>query len=127
MTKVIVIGHGGYASGVKRNIGMLIGEIKDYSYIDFNEQDDLSILKEKIIHQLSGLDGFDVLFCCDLAGGSPFREAATACLEKENFAVVAGLNTAAYTEMTFNLELSPKELAKLAAEVAKEAILIFPQ
>lgn len=127
MTKVIIIGHGGYASGIKRNLGMLIGEVKDYRYIDFNEQDDLNVLKEKIAEELKNLEGCDILFCCDLAGGSPFREAAVICLEHENYAVVAGINTAAYTEMTFNLELPPKELASLAAEVAKEAILIFPQ
>lgn len=126
MTKVVVLGHGGYGSAIQRNLKMLIGDLEDYYYIDFNEQDDLDILKQKIGETLAQIGENDVLFCCDLAGGSPFREAAMICAEKSNFCCVAGLNTSAYTEMSFNLEMSPFELADLAVEVAKESILRFP-
>lgn len=40
--------------------------------------------------------------------------------------MVAGVNTSAYTEMTFNTELSAKELAKLAFDVATQSVLIYP-
>ncbi len=126
MSKVVVLGHGGYGSGVKRNMNMLVGEAIGFSFIDFNEQDDLSILQNKINAVLDQNKGEDILFACDLTGGSPFREAATICVDHPNFAVVAGLNTSAYTEMTFNLEMPPRELAELAVEVAKESIMIFP-
>ena len=32
MTKVIILGHGGYGSAMKRNLAMLIGEMEDYYY-----------------------------------------------------------------------------------------------
>ena len=48
------------------------------------------------------------------------------CMEHPRWAVVAGVNTSAYSEMSFNLELPPAELAKLACDVARETIMMFP-
>lgn len=128
MTNVVIMGHGGYGSAIKRNINMLIGEPDGYYYIDFNEQDDLAILDGKISDVIAQTGDNNVLFACDLSGGSPFRQAAVLCTEHPNYAVVAGLNTSAYTEMSFNLEdMDALELAEMAAEVARETILIFPQ
>ena len=45
MSKVVVMGHGGYATAMKRNLAMLVGEMEDFYYIDFNEEDSLDILQ----------------------------------------------------------------------------------
>lgn len=126
MTKVIVTGHAGYASAMKRNINMLVGDVPDFIFVDFNEQDDLELLRSKLNEALRDAEGNDVLFACDLSGGSPFRETALICSEHENYAVIAGLNTSAYTDMSFSLDLPPLELAEQAADVARQSILIFP-
>ncbi len=126
MTKVVILGHGGYGTAMKRNIAMLIGELEDYYYIDFNEQDDIPALQEKLRGALEWAGDSGVLFCCDLAGGSPFREAAAICAEHDGYCCVAGVNTSAYTEISFNLELSASELADMACEVARSTILRFP-
>ena len=68
----------------------------------------------------------EVLFACDLAGGSPFRTAAVLCTSHPAWAVVAGINTSAYSELSFNLELPAHELAELACSVARETILMYP-
>ncbi len=125
MTTVIILGHGGYASAVRRNLSMLVGDPEGFRYVDFNEQDDLNILKDNIAAALEGIEG-GVLFACDLAGGSPFRETAALCIDRDDRAVVAGLNTSAYAEVTLNTELAPRELAQLAMDVAKETIMMFP-
>ena len=125
MTKVIVIGHAGYGTAMKRNIKMLVGDVPDFIFVDFNEQDDLEILRGKLAKALKKTKGCDVLFACDLSGGSPFREAALICSENENYTVVAGLNTAAYTDMVYSLDLSPAELAEQAAEVARSSVMIY--
>ena len=37
MTDVIVIGHGGYGTAMKNNLGMLVGELEGfYSEVSFN-------------------------------------------------------------------------------------------
>ena len=126
MSKVIVMGHGGYGTAMKRNLGMLVGEMAGFYFVDFNENDSLDDLQKKIDETLEKTGREDILFACDLTGGSPFRTAAMMCLEHPNWAVVAGVNTSAYSEMSFNLELPPAELAKLACDVARETIMMYP-
>jgi len=125
MTKVIIIGHAGYGTAMQRNINMLVGETPDFLYVDFNEEDDLEILRAKLQSAINAAEGSDLLFACDLSGGSPFRESALICSEHNNYAVVAGLNTSAYTDMVYSLDQSPLELAQQAADVARETILVY--
>lgn len=75
MSKVIVTGHGGYGTAMKRNLGMLVGEMAGFYFVDFNENDSLDDLQKKLGEVLGGLPGEDILFACDLTGGSPFRTA----------------------------------------------------
>ncbi|MBQ9685355.1 MAG: hypothetical protein IJV41_02245 [Oscillospiraceae bacterium] len=126
MTKVIVLGHGGYASGMQRNLAMLVGELEDFLYVDFNEQDDLEILRRKLAEAMAAVGDAQVLFSCDVAGGSPFREAAAICLEHPDWCCVAGINTSAYSEISFNTELSAAELADMAIETTQGTLLRFP-
>ena len=126
MTKVVVLGHGGYGSGMRRNIEMLAGVQEDYYYIDFNEEDDQEILMNKISAVLEQIGDHDVLFCCDLVGGTPFNVAAGLCAEKSNYCCVGGLNTMAYLSMQYELESNAFELANMACETAKEAVMRFP-
>ena len=81
MSKVVVMGHGGYATAMKRILAMLVGEMEDFYYIDFNEEDSLDILQGKLNELLAGIEDA-VLFVCDLAGGSPFRTAGDAAARK---------------------------------------------
>ena len=126
MTQVVVTGHGGYASAVKRNLSMLIGQPEGMQFVDFDLQDDLETLKVNLMHVLQETGQDDVLFVCDLAGGSPFREAAFLCTTCDRYAVVAGINTSAFTEITFNRQLSARQLAQLAAEVTVQSVLVYP-
>ena len=66
MTKVVVLGHGGYGTAMRRNIEMLAGEQEDYYYVDFNEEEDRETLLGKINDVLAQVGENDVLFCCDL-------------------------------------------------------------
>lgn len=126
MTSVIVVGHAGYASAMRRSLAMLVGELEDFYYVDFNEEDSLEILQGGIDEVLSQRKTEDVLFACDISGGSPFRVAAKVCTAHPTWAVVSGLNTSAYSEISFNLELSPRELAEMASQVTRDTLLIFP-
>ena len=53
MTKVIIVGHAGYGTAMKRNINMLVGETPDFIFVNFNEQDDLELLTNEQIRQLA--------------------------------------------------------------------------
>ena len=126
MTKVIVMGHGGYGTAMKRSLAMLVGELDGFYFLDFNEEDSLEDLNGKLDDLLPELEEEGVLFACDVSGGSPFRTAAERCLQHPGWAVVAGINTSAYSEISFNLELSVQELAEMAVETARDTIMMFP-
>lgn len=126
MTKVVILGHGGYGSAMRRSIEMLAGVQEDYFYVDFNEEDDAGILRGKIDAVLAQTGDSDVLFCCDIVSGTPFNVAAALCAEKPNFCCVGGLNTIAYMSMAYELDSPASALADMACEVAREGVMRFP-
>lgn len=130
MIRVVVIGHGGYAEGVKQNLEMIAGLSESMYFIDLTKEDDLTTLKTKVDDLLQGFNDDDVLFACDLLGASPFRVAAEFCVNNPgNYYTVAGLNTMALLELSMieDSELSIEELANRAIETTKTAVAKFPE
>ena len=125
MTQVVVLGHGGYAQGMKGNIAMLLGEIEGFHFLDFDISEDLETFKERLNETVLQIGKDPILFVCDLTGGSPFREACLITSEHNDYVVVGGINTAGFSEIAFLLEKSPDELSKLAIEASIEAIMVF--
>ena len=128
MTKVIVLGHGGYGTAIRRNIAIVVGTFDDdLRFVDFNEEDGLEALQAKLDEAVASCGKDDILFCCDIMGGSPFRLAATMCAAApERMITVTGLNLGAFAEVVTSLDLSVQELADLAMETAKISIGCFP-
>lgn len=127
MTQIIVLGHGGYGTAVKNNLSMLLGSPEGFHFIDFNPEDNLDILRERIMDTIALIGNDPILFACDLTGGSPFREASIITYSNPAYACVGGLNTAGYSELVYNLSLPAFELANLAIEASKEAMMVFHQ
>jgi PTS system N-acetylgalactosamine-specific IIA component len=129
MIRIVVMGHGGYAEGVKQNIEMIIGNSEHMYFIDLTKNDDLTAFENKVNHLLEGFnDDDELLFACDLLGASPFRVAAMICVNKPGkYYAVTGLNTAAYLELSMESDLSIGELANHAVETAKAAMAKFPE
>ena len=127
MAHVIISGHGGYATAVKRNLTMLTGMTEGMTFIDFDEDDDLDTLVARLKEAAESCgEAADLLFCCDLTGGSPFRQSAMLCAGHPGWITVAGLNSSAYTEMVFTMELSASELAAKAMETTRNTVTRFP-
>ena len=130
MKRVIVMGHGGYAEGVKQNLEMIVGLSNCIHFIDLTKEDDLTSFKSKVDDLLQGFKDDDVLFACDLLGASPFRVAAEFCVNHpENYYTVAGLNTMALLELSMieDSELSMKELADRAIDTTRTSVAKFPE
>ncbi|QOX64191.1 PTS sugar transporter subunit IIA [Anoxybacterium hadale] len=130
MKRMIVVGHGGYAEGVRLNMEMIAGVPEQMYFFDLRKGEDLADLENRIKTQLESFGADEVLFACDLLGASPFRVAAMQCAEHPGrYFAVAGLNTMAFLETSMNLdsELSIEELANLSMETAKTAIARFPE
>lgn len=131
MKRVVVMGHGGYAEGVKQNLEMIVGVSESMYFVDLTKEDDLAAFKTKVEDVLKGFNDEDeVLFVCDLLGASPFRVAAEFCVSKSGkYYTVAGLNTMALIELSMieDSELSIEELANRAVETTKTAVAKFPE
>lgn len=125
MTNVIVIGHGTYGTMIRESLKMLVGTPEGFHYLDFAIGDDLEALKSKLKDTVARIQNDPILFACDLTGGSPFREASLIVSEHPKYAAVAGLNMAGFSEMVYNLELSPLELAQVAIGASRESMIIF--
>ena len=92
MANVIITGHGGYATAVRRSLTMLTGQTGGMAFVDFDETDDLDSLTAAL---RAAADSFgpeaDLLFLADLAGGSPFRQCAMLCAGHPGWIFAAAL------------------------------------
>jgi PTS system N-acetylgalactosamine-specific IIA component len=75
MINIIVMGHGGYAEGIRKNLEMLSGVPQQMHFLDLTEEG-LPQLEEKLNALLDTLGDQEILYACDLLGASPFRVAA---------------------------------------------------
>jgi PTS system N-acetylgalactosamine-specific IIA component len=128
MLSIIVMGHGGYAAGIKSNLCMLLGEPKNMYFLDLEREDSLADLEMRLNDLLSTLGEDSILFACDLLGASPFRLAAihSATHIGKSF-TVTGLNTMAYLELGLSNDLNIVEMIDRVIETAKNAITKYPE
>jgi PTS system N-acetylgalactosamine-specific IIA component len=128
MKRIVVMGHGGYAEGVKQNLDMIVGQAEHMYFIDLTKEDDLASFENKVNNLIEGFKDDEVLFACDLLGASPFRVAAMLCVNKPGkYYTVAGLNSMAFVELSMESDLSIEQLSDRAIETTKSAVSRFPE
>ena len=127
MTEIIVIGHGGYAEGVRTNLEMVTGVPENMHFLNFTKDEDRADLEASIDTLLEKLKGKEILFCCDLPGATPFQAAAIrTASHEEGYRTVVGLNQMAYMEMAMDSSKTVAELARRAVETTQESVTQFP-
>lgn len=128
MAEIIVIGHGGYADGVRTNLEMVAGVPEQMRFLNFTKEQERSELEAALDKMLKELEGREVLFCCDLPGATPFQVAAIRTAEHaEKYRTVVGLNQMAYMELAMETgDRTAQELAEQAVETTKESAAMFP-
>lgn len=127
MKKIIIIsGHGNYATGIQSSIELIAGKNKDIYYVDFTAEDTDLTLKEKMNCLLNENSSAEVLFICDIIGGTPFKVAAEIANYNDNMEVVVGCNLISMIEASFSKDaLSIKELAEFTVDSCKKSIMVF--
>ena len=76
MAEIIVIGHGGYAEGIRSNLEMVIGVPEAMHFLNFTMGMDRSELEAGLNTLVESLKGKELLLCVDLPGATPFQLAA---------------------------------------------------
>lgn len=127
MAEIIVIGHGGYAEGIRSNLEMVAGVPENMHFLNFALGQERAELEENLDKMLAALSDKDVVFCCDLPGATPFQVAALRTVaNQEKYRTVVGLNNMAYMEMAMDDSGTAEEIAARAVETTKESVIQFP-
>lgn len=99
--KLILVGHGQYASGVASAVSMLSGNEEAVSFVDFTPV----ISPDEFESRLRGVAecGEEVVIICDLVGGTPYNRACVIAHGNDQVKVVAGMNLAAILEAALSV------------------------
>lgn len=129
MIGIIVTGHGGFATGLAKNVKMLSGV--EISAIDFSEDITPEELDQRLlqaIHEYATLK--NIVIFTDIPGGTPYNRAVTVSLGDPRVSVVAGTNApmlldAAIKNLSDEEFENTAELANALMEMGKEGIKKF--
>ncbi len=127
MRKIIILcGHGNYATGMQSTLELLAGKNQDLFFVNFTADDTDITLKEKLASLVENNKGSEILFVCDIIGGTPFKIAAEISNSSESMELVVGCNIGGILEMIFMKDgLSLRELADNMVEQSKNSTIRF--
>ena len=120
--KLIVVGHGKFASGLQSSLKLFIGKQEEHNFIDFTKEMSEIDLQEKISAQVGKEE--TVIFT-DMLGGTPYKEAAKIAYDNENVGVVSGCNLSSLLETTYKEYTSKEALMQDLVNITKETAQVF--
>ena len=92
MISIVITGHGHFATGLLSAVELIAGPQENLAVVDFpvgSSSDELGLALKNALVSLPKEEG--ILFCTDLAGGTPFNQCAILSIEA-NGRVIAGTN-----------------------------------
>ncbi|WP_119326685.1 PTS sugar transporter subunit IIA [Companilactobacillus musae] len=125
--KLIVTGHGNYATGIESTVKLLAGGLTGVSFIDFTGDMDEKSLSKKFVEEIKNDD--QIVFICDLLGGTPFKEAVKLSMSSDKeISVTCGCNVGSIMEIGLqlaNYNGSSKELADKIVSISQNQTKVF--
>lgn len=121
MTKIIVIGHGNFGTGLVSGAKLITGEHPFITAIDFVDGMSSNDLSEKVAKVLQSLPKDEEIYCfTDLAGGTPFNVCGSYLKDGHLIQLFAGSNLPMIIEtsikITYDMPLVPDEIRKVGIE-----------
>ena len=129
MIRLLLAGHGRFATGVLSGIEMIFGpqgDIETVEFVDGETKTERDAKMDTALERLEGAQG--VLLLCDVLQGSPFQCAAERALRDERIRVVYGANVPMALEVVARLMGGVDdidELANAVVEIGREHIGTF--
>ena len=103
---------------------MVSGPNSDIYFIDFTKEDTDVTLAAKFNKLIT--ENVNVLFVCDLLGGTPYKEAAKLAFTNSNIKVVAGCNMGSIMDSAFKMSsMDINELANNMIESSKKNLFLL--
>ena len=101
--KILIVGHGEYATGMKSSIKLLTGVNNNIDAINLNEE--LTHNEYTIMVQEYVANNKDLIIFADMTGGAPFQIASREILlneDSENQFVIGGVSVGCILEVVMN-------------------------
>ncbi|WP_125565838.1 PTS sugar transporter subunit IIA [Companilactobacillus insicii] len=125
--KIVVTGHGNFASGIHSTVKLLAGQLPGVSFIDFTGDMNEKSLSEEFTNEIKNDDS--VVFFCDLLGGTPFKEAVKLSMSSDkDIQVTCGCNVGSLMEIGLQLSSfdgNATDLANKLVETSKSQTQLF--
>lgn len=119
MVGIVIVTHGEMASGLIEAAEMIVGEQDQLYPVHLREMDDVEGLMERVEQAIAENNSGDgVLVLVDLPGASPFNASARIAMQRDDLAVVTGVNLPMLAEVL--VKRSGTSLADLV-ETSKQA------
>ena len=125
--KLVLVGHGQYASGVASAVAMLSGNEDAVSFVDFTpvvSPDEFESRLRDVVEC-----GEEVVVICDLVGGTPYNRACVIAHANDQVKVVAGMNLAAILEAALSVgdESKASEIVELLCSSVPGGVGFFEE
>ena len=125
MVGIILASHGAFAEGIKESAQMIFGAQDKFEAVVLKPSMGPDEFRANLEAAIKKVDSEQILFLCDLWGGTPFNQSSAVFDgHEENWAIVAGLNLPMVIEALserFTVE-SSHEIAKVIINSAKDGI-----
>ena len=121
---IIITGHNNFASGILSSLTMIAG-VKDNVYaVDFLSDDNDDTLEDKFNKIISDNKDSEILFTCDLMGGTPFKVTSKLAFTNDNYEVVTGINLGGLIDTSMKLDkMSIKELKTSCKDASIKSVI----
>ena len=121
---IIITGHNNFASGILSSLTMIAGAKDNVFAVDFLSNDNDLSLEGKFNKIISDNKDSEILFVCDLMGGTPFKVTSKLAFTNNNYEVVTGINLGGLIDTSMKLDkMSIGELKTSCKEASIKSVI----
>lgn len=121
---IIITGHNHFASGILSSLTMIAGAKDNVYAVDFLSDDNDLSLEGKFNKIIDENKDSEILFVCDLMGGTPFKVASKLAFTNDNYEVVTGINLGGLIDTSMKLDkMSIGELKTSCKEASIKSVI----
>jgi PTS system N-acetylgalactosamine-specific IIA component len=118
-TRIVVTGHGTFASGLVAAAELILGSRTDVAAVDFPATDTAEQLRMNLSEAVAACgEASSLVVLCDLRGGSPFNVASALSLERAGMEIAYGAN------LPLLLELLTRQDDEIDHEALSRAVAV---
>ena len=126
MIGIILTGHGSFASGLASSIEVIAGRQDYFKAVDFPLGSTNIELAQQLQQAVDELNCSDIIFCSDIAGGTPFNQSVILSTHLPKSKVISGTNVPVLLEALFSrFNQDASSMADILVDSHQSRIQVF--